>query len=442
MSTCKSVFRNLIKPLYIHPWVTAWAFDNILISPFHHDYLLPIHMFQNPIIIRGESRYYDPYVSTILNNQCEGHNALIPVYSKNNITVGYSLAFPSDFEKLANKSNRAPFTPPFIARFILDHSTNDFIMIIPSEQYQIFSIAVFGITNHSQHTFIVPAKEYTWDDLPDDPIVGLHAFATSPYMKNIDGRICNFEMPNSSELRQINEIDVTPEDVQGLMSKLSISPNQQITSVKNISNTTSMTTSSRNCLYIEYESYQRIGLALSNFQLTKQEEITFEYSILKILNNYSVFVGERIDTNVIQVPDYDFMTKVRSFHHYFESCNMTIRRAMGSKCAHVYYSATLSFSNDRLLLENQLKEILDEEEKIQEKVKRKETKKNILEERRKRNRLSAARSYEQKKQAFKKMEEELETSKVVIKKLKEKHRIESERNRQLKGMIKLSKICR
>lgn len=426
-STCKTTFRNLLKPFYVYPWVSSWAFENLLTSPFHHDYLLPIHLFQNPIIIRGEARYYEPYVSTVLNTQCEGHNGFIPAYTNDNMTIGYSLAFPSDFEKLANKMNRSPFNPPFIARFILDHSTNTLIMIIPSAKHQVFSIAFFGITNNSQYTFIVPAKEYTWDSLPDDPLIGFVSFATSPHMINIDGTQYDFELPNT-DLRQINETDVTPKDVADLMSNLSISSNHKNSSTSNHTSSTCMTVPSLDYQRIvrilsDFQQVNQIKFTSSNFILSKIQQTRFEQSILMILNKYNVFVGDRIDTNPVEVPGYDFMIQVRSYRHYFEASNMTIRQAMGSKCAQVYYSATLSLTADYRLLEKPLKE--------------KETRAKILEERRKRNRLSAARSYEQKKQALKKMEEELESCKIVVKKLEQRHEIEYEKNRQLKSMVKL-----
>ena len=447
-----------MRPLYIHPWVFSWVFDNLMSNPFHPDFLLPIHFFQSPFIIRAETRFYNSYVSTILNSQCEGHNHLLPAYSHDNITVGYSICFASDSEKQANRTNRVPFFPPFISRIVLDHNTNRLMFFIPSNQVQLVAILVYSIQDSSQYTFMIPAKDYDWDSLPDDPLVAFQASGISPNMINVNGTLPTYEIPHNG-INHVNDIDLTPRDVAELMSSLSTSTTTNSNTV--ITNTTldhvtpfsnTIATAIRQNRWSNsifgMNCYQAIKNLTPTTHLLKHDQWTkFHIDACNILNGLTVYFGNRIDENPIAIPGYDYIGQKRRHHYIFEKCERTVSQAIGPKSAHVYYSSMLSLTPDRPLLQNQLLNQSDETV-LRLECDRSDSPENtsrprhiILEERRKRNRLSAERSNAKKREKLKKMKFELETSKVRITELRKRQMEELQRNQQLRSMINMTWKC-
>lgn len=445
-----------MNPLYVHPWVCSWVFDNIMTCPFHTDFLLPIHFFQNPFVFRAETRFYNSYVSTILNSQCEGHNNLIPAYSRDNITVGYSICFSSDSERHANRTNRIPFFPPFIARIVLDHTNNRLMFFIPSVSTQLIALLVYTVSDSSQFTFIFPAKDYDWDSLPDDPMIAFQASGVSPKMTNVNGPLPTYEVP-SNGITHLNETDLTPKDVAELMSSLSISKtnsnnttNESATPFSNAIAAAIRRNNWSNTIF-GMHSYQSLkNLTPSSHLLSHDQWLKFDREAANIMDKLTVYFGNRIDENPVKVGGYDYIKGKRRHHYVFERCEGRVSQAVGPKSAHIYYSAMLSLTPDRRLLQNvsfdQSPEDISNVENDQLDSKEETKAENIpkprhvvLEERRKRNRLSAERSNAKKREKLRNMKIELESSRVRIMELKRRQMKELERNQQLRGMVNMTR---
>lgn len=442
----RATFRNYIRPLYIHRWVCKWALEGITQSPFHKNYILPFQFFHNATTFTLDSRFNDTQISNSLYVQCEGHYTNIPVYTKDNITVGYIISFASDSQHRRHTNNLPPFFSPYVARFIFDHINCNIITFIPSSKHDVITITVFG---DNQYTFIVPFKEYTWDNLPDDPPIILKG-ATSLDDLNKQSYWSISNLPEV-DINLINKIDLTQHDVQELLSEMTLSSTQTPPS-----STISLTNTSPT-FYFKLQTYltnitnqtSRITQQTEPFSichtLNPEQQTTYKSQLKSILDSRFFTLGKRIDTSNRHLPGYYQMTSLQNLHHFVQCCNEKVTQAVNLRCAHVYYSTMLAiFVDSRLLRQPHLSPDPQNQDFIQKVKQRKRkigshvTEKDreaLLKERQQRNRLSAARSNARKQQRVAEMERDLVISKSRLKVLKEKHSRTLELNQKLKEIV-------
>lgn len=437
-------FRNILRPLYLHEWVSNWALSNILNSPFHHDAILPLHIFRDSIIISADSRFYKAFVSTTLQIQCEGHLTFIPVHtnSTHNITIGYCICFASDSQHLYKIQSRPPYAPPYIARFIIDHESNNLLMFIYSVQYNVIILLAF--TPFTHYTFILPPKSYSWDLLPDNPPIALQGLAISPNLSTTSSS--SFPTPHPHQINHLNKVDLTSSDVEELLSKMTLS--------------TMSPSSSSSYLTTDLSSNSAKNPKTITPTPTMQsytEKILFQSSVRDLLGNRLFSLGNRFDTTSDFYPGEKQIQSLPYLHHFLQVCDSDMTKAVAPKCAHIYYTLLLSISSDGPLFRTpcvvkeeqsmqgntEFCELLPNPEKIEMKEEREiaaneeQDREFVLKERRRRNRLSAARSHARKTERLELMEKELRESKIAVTQLREEQERVLQKNRELKILLGL-----
>lgn len=98
ISNSTSFNPQRLRPAHVHKWICHWAFRNITTSTFNDDPILPIQSFCQLTLITVETIIQDPIIITEIPIQSEAHLALIPVFHKENMTLGYDLCFSSDLD--------------------------------------------------------------------------------------------------------------------------------------------------------------------------------------------------------------------------------------------------------------------------------------------------------------------------------------------------------
>lgn len=440
----KTTFRNHMHPLYIHRWVCQWILDGITQSPFHKHYVLPFQLFHNATTFTTDSRFNDTYVSNSLYIQCEGHFTNIPVHTKDNITVGYIISFASDSQHRRYTDDRPPFSSPFVGRFFFDHITNNIVTFIPSLQHEVISISAFG---DNQYIFIVPLKEYTWDYLPDDPPIILKGLTSFDDLNKLP--YWSVSNDPKSDINLINNIDLTQHDVQELLSQMTLSSTQPLSS-----STISLPTTARNS-YSKLQTYlttllnqtsltNQIKPFSSSHTLTPEQQNTYKTKLITALDSRFFTLGSRIDDSDQLLPGYFQMTCLRNLHHFLQCCDDKVTQAVNLRCAHVYYSTMLSICVDApVLRQPHIAPATPSQEVRNEKPRKRRTgscviekdREAVLKERQHRNRLSAARSNARKQQRVAQMERELVMSRSHLKRLQEKHSRTVELNQKLRDIV-------
>ena len=453
-----TLFRQTIQPAYLYKWVCHWAFRNITTSPFHDDPILPIQSFSQLTLLTIDTRFQNPITLTETHNQCEGHATCIPSFQKENITLGYTLCFSSDISRNVFK-DRLPSAPPYAARFVMDHATHQFVMYVPCTKQNIITIHSFHITRSIQYTFLIPLKEYDWDSLPNYPPVVLEGWASSPNISNLRSSISSF-YANQENIYQVNENDLTFQDIEHLMTAISVTPKPQtsssFTSQPNLQYQVdtiipNLTTSPRSTPLIPFTDLTTISdLPLTNTSpLSPQQDDLFRSDLISIFHERICCIGTRLDTDPYIIPGYQAMMSLTNIHHMLYLSGKVISRAAGPRCAFVYYSHALGVSADAPLFKRpELAQLhIDLEElkhkgadcqRHQNKLQKMRDRELILHERRKRNRLSAARSNARKQERVEKMEKELESTKAFVKQLKVQEQQLIQKNKQLKSFVQLS----
>ena len=428
-----ALFRTLISPIYLHEWVCSFAFDNIAISSFHTDHVVPTTAFSNLLLLSFHSRFQHLYVSNLFYHQFEGYVGFLPVHERDNITVAYAIHVGSDSKNYVNSHDRPPFAPPYITRFVVNHTTDTLLAINPCVNYHFIAIHAVNFRKDINCTFIMPLKDYNWDNLPDNPPVVLKGRFTSLSTENLDEMVSMFDKSQSQEIR-VNDIDITPADIQELMSKASISPKNQSssTSQTNKSNPDVMTTfqqtdSTDFCTDI----IPIIRKAETLPYISDKQDYNFRTAILQKLLNRAFIPGERIDSCDFVLPGYDSLMNLRNFHHMFDIPDNETCRKTGLQFASLYYFSVLSFKIDKRILQN-----VDPEEKDAKQITtKKQDRETMLRKRRERNRLSAQRSNCRNKEYEEAMKLELAMSKPLINLLREMKDDLSRKNERLKTIM-------
>lgn len=446
-----SIFRRFMSPAYLNQWIFDWAFDKLTSSPLHNDHLLPPHVFDQLLVVSMSKRFQHTYISTILYNQFEGHLALIPVHSQDNITIGYGINIGSDSKRYADRSSRPPFAPPYAARFFLDHQTTNIVIIKACLEYDILTMHCFDSTSSNQFTFIIPAQEYDWTNLPNRPPVVFEGPVFSPSTEDVNNSFLAF-YSDQIESIQLNDMCLTADDVQELLSKLTINANYQ-NSENNKKFQISVPTSSSSSSSSDTQSItsvlrKRRYIARCAL-LSDSQNVLFRRSITSIFHNRLSAIGNRVDNSTYIMPGQKSIGQLRNTHYSFSVTDYNFAHSVGPKFAYLYYTAVLSvtpdgplrvstnlqepsFQSDGLTVEQQSEKIKPLPKKNAVQKKDRET---ILRERRERNRMSARRSNARKQQRVEAMKQEYELSKVLVKQLQEKKRLVQQQNQRLKMLI-------
>ena len=450
-----SIFRRYMSPAYLNQWVFTWAFDNITSSPLHNDHLLPVHVFDQLLVFSMSTRFQHTYISTILYNQFEGHLAFIPVHSQDNVTVGYGINIGSDSKRYADRSSRPPFAPPYAARFFLDHQTRNIVIVKPCLDYDIITMHCFDATSSKQYTFILPAQEYDWNNLPNRPPVIFEGPACTPCTETVDDSFLSF-YSDQIESIQLNDIDLTADDVQELLSKLTINSNNPNSKNSEELQTSFPTTTSLTSTTSDTQSFTS-PLPRRNYitrcaLLSDNQKGDFRKHMQSIFHNRLSAIGQRVDNSMYVMPGQKSMGQLRNFHYSFSAKDYAFSHSVGSKFAHLYYSAVLSVTPDEPLrismnsqdptVQTAISTVVKEREENKPITKKSEVQKKdretILRERRERNRLSARRSNARKQERVEAMKQEYELSKILVKQLQEKKRLVQQQNQKLKALINLT----
>lgn len=356
--TTKSLLRRFLHPLYTHFWLSTWTFSNLPVSPLH-SYLLPPSLFHNSLVIKTESRFNRTFVSTTLHIQCDGHMVYIPLHTFQNYTVGYCIYFTSDSKHLPLPINRPPFSPPYIARFIYNHSSNHVMNIIPSFVHNLLTVLVF--TPSTQYTFMLPLDHYSWDSVPNQTPIALRGPASCPSIpSNSDQLPFSPVDPDATDTVHLNNADLTPVDVQDLLEKFSANPHPTDLSSPN--------------------TLPDLPL------LTRPQQQDICSQMLPLFHKRLYCTGLRIDPGKEPFPEQDQVTTVPNLHHMLELANEHIQASVSTHCSFVYYSITVGCPQDTPLLRRCEDHDLNERDLIQnmerELEKSRQTRNGLLERKR------------------------------------------------------------
>ena len=197
--------KHSIRLCYEKRWVTEWLFNDLPSSVIRTDFIIPPDGFSRRCFSTISASISTPNANQI-GNTTIGNIAYMPVSHSDDVTIGYAFgfAFLSESQKygIVLKPN-LPFDVPFISRFAYDHREHGNLVFTTTggNPKQIgISSEFYGVTDGSEGSFIVPAKEYTWDDLPQHPST---VFVGTP---NLFGSLCSealkMEMSSQEKLRR------------------------------------------------------------------------------------------------------------------------------------------------------------------------------------------------------------------------------------------------
>lgn len=456
-----SIFRKRLQPLFFDKWVCDWAFENIDSSPFHNNNLQPIDVFSQLVLISvnaHDSRENGFSLSNVLENPCQCQIAFVPCHINQNVTVGYAICFDSIDPK--KQDERWPFAPPFTARFILDHQTQIFTMIIPCFDQGCIAIHSADLNTNNHYTFIVPVHEYDWNTLPDHPLFVLESISstiTSHEIQNITVR--NAES-DQSQLRK--NICIPESKISDLLKTINISSNHHTS----FSNRTQLQSAITN--YANNQSNKNSILSsddpdILSYGSHPQLYGRFKNDIYNILCRKRFSIGKKIDTNPSNLPGYSNLSKAPHSHYVMRCQNESNSKKLSPSCLQIYYNGTLRLDIDNPLYSSilvfksqshainhssrtttQEKFLLPKPEPVRQTNPssqnhgKKHDKQTILAERRKRNRLSAARSNFKKQEQIEKKMRELNEYKLQIKQLEEVKKREVEKNEDLKKILNMN----
>ena len=211
--------KHSLRLCYEKRWVTEWLFNNLASSVIRTDFVIHPDIFSRAILSSVFAKKRIPLINQVFTSKI-GNGAYIPVYHWDDVTIGYAFAFRIYTEggyygTLLN--NNLPFDLPFIARFAYDHREDGNLIFTTTggnpKQIGIGS-EFFGAANMSEGTFVVPTKEYTWDDLPQHPSVvflGTQQLFKSLRMNNMQKEMFSEELfhflNNVSPVPSLDDID-------------------------------------------------------------------------------------------------------------------------------------------------------------------------------------------------------------------------------------------
>ena len=448
-SRINALFRKSMSSLYLNSWVSSWSFDNLAFSPFHVDHVIPTQAFSHVLLISCYTRFEHAFLSRLFYRQFEGHLGFVPVHEKDNITVGYGIHVGSDSENYANSTDRVPFAPPYVSRIVMDHNTKTMVLIKPCLEYNLITIHALNVETSSSETFIIPFNNYNWDYLPDSPPIVIEGAIVLFPFSNVDETKSGINHSQRESI-QLNDINLTPNDIRELMTTLTTSSSSQNSSASNRAQPSSASMID-NLKTDSTESLDNDILSKRNTEslpyLSGQQQINFRNDALLFFQDRAIMLGERTDTNEVVIPGYDALTKLRDMHTVFEIPDFQTQIEVSSKYAIIYYSTVLSVTTDGpLLLPNPSDRILtvahfmsNQQTHQGSDIIRNKDRETLLRRRKERNRLSARRSNAKKKEYELAMMRELEVSKTHILDLEEKQTLLWQQNDQLKTLV--NTIC-
>ena len=514
-----------LRICYAKRWVCEWLFDNITSTTIRTDHIVPPNAFDHGIHVSVIACISIPGSGEPLRN-VTGNMVYIPMAHLDDITIGYAFTFQVGEDIDCGLSSDLPFQTPFIARFAFDHRAGGDLIFTTyggTPKRIGISCGLFGNPGSEQYTFVVPSADYTWDNLPDDPILVTQSFERAPPGSPISNGDSGDENSHTSEKDRTKESQGIPdsirsawEDMNNLSSTFdnidedptsdlpplnsdlasemlssndqnadSISPasTNQINEISVSSNLnkrkkedtslldSTVSTLSRTPWMISSEGQVSDGIfslgmgggtetSSGMFDMTTLDECI--QNIEAAVINRSFGIGRRLDT-IQEQPTLPAGMRIE-----FQIADNYIQNILKKNCIQVYYDVILSVGADHRLLQSaapkRLKKLAPRPDDVPitsnrnlltngkaNKIEkdscacgqlncpcmaaRAAKKAKILEERKKRNRLSAARSNEKRKQKLKAMQQDLEESQQKMSTLKEKQQQIMKENEHLKNRL-------
>lgn len=512
-----------LRVCYSKRWVSEWLFGDLTSAIIKKDHIVPPHAFDHGIHLSVVSCISIPGSKQPFR-EVTGNMAYIPIAHLDEVTIGYAFTFQIGEEVDCGFPSDLPFQTPFIARFAFDHrSGGDLVFTNYGGNPKRIGIScgIFGQPGGQQYTFVVPAAEYTWDNLPDDPSIVMQSVERvspgSPISSGDSGdeNISEKEQVQDSQgilnsirssWENINNSDVALdnfiEDPTSTLPPLNSDFASEMLSSNNPSTNSSLPASITELNNIDLSSRStkrkqedtsvldavvntlshtpwmispdgRVTDGISSLGMGGGTETSSGIFDMTELNdciqgiesamiNRSFGIGRRLDT-VEHQPNIP-----PGMHFEFQIADKVIQNILRKNCTQVYYDVVLPVGLDNRLLKSTAPKrfkklaprpdgvpITSNKSLITGKVNnasgkdscvcgqvncpcmvaRAEKKAKIIEERKKRNRLSAARSNEKRKQKLKIMQQDLEESQEKMNKLKEKQKQVMKENELLKNQL-------
>ena len=387
------LLRQCLHPLHTNSWISNWLLSDLNTTPFHTDHLLPISRFHHANLFENDTRFYNSdHVDTTINIQYQAHLAYIPVTTFDNFILGYVICLrPQSPHHIS--IDRAPFSSPFVARFLFNVTNNDLTVFIPSPSHQLLSIIKLDTSNQVQYTFFVPANDYIWPHLPTNPSGCMKgsAFSSDAILRPI-----NHYRPSSMSIS-----DSKSTSVHGLLAKLSV---------------TSVSASPSHPTPI----YKL---------LSYKHNITFQSHLAKIFRCLHISFGHRVNDNDLRLPGYDHFLGLRNPHHGVYQASRSDTKLILPICAYIYYSTVLSVNPDAPLLTT----IVPTQRVEQAEPPPAPPPKN--EKIRKKNLLTMGRKNAQKYKEIEDLKMDLENSNRLVKQLEAMQKKIAMKNKELKKFI-------
>lgn len=457
-----SIFRKRLQPMYLHRWACDWAFDNISDSAFHQDNLQPPQLFSQLVLISVNTD--DPKehgslsLSLLMEDPCACQIAFVPCHKSEQITLGYVICFASI--EVKKQEELWPFAPPFLARFILDHEHQSLTMIIPSFNQNIIAIHSADLSTNSQYSFIIRMNEYDWNTLPNHPLAVLQSDTSPLGCHEIE--TINSRNAESDRNQLMKNICVSGDEITGLLRNVNLSSKKDTSFSNNIqSQTTTHNQFINSSSSRSFDESNRISYA-DDPQLYEP----FRNAIKDIFCKTRFSIGRKIDSNPTHIPGYSHISRAPHSHYIIRMKSDTDGKTVAPSCAKIYYGGTLHLDIDSPLFVgssmfySQIQTIRYPSRSVTQEpliLPRPETtqilntksngrgkkhdRQTIIAERKKRNRLSAAKSNAKKQEQLEMKEKELQKNKRHVKtleELKNRRMQENERLRHQLGMTRNS----
>lgn len=347
-----SLLRKSIRSIFLNNWVSDWILNNLSYSPFHYNHIISPILFNHAFSVLIKSRFQQTSTSNLFHDQYEGHQAFIPVLSRDDVTVGYCIYFASKDMTDSMPSELAPFTPPSTARFILDHFLNQLIIIIPcaGEEDNYFAIHSLYLNRNKQHTFIVEDKQYDWTHLPSHPSTIFESSTCSPQTKGNDTPFQTYinYQDHINQLNQFNtSVNTTSNSIPNpFLSSVTSQADRTRTTAFEPPPSSSFTDQSNQ----SSQSVQNISAPQVDTECTCCLEIDdqrrFKREMTQMFHGRATSVGIKIDPDRSQIPGYREADQLPNLHHVFHLCNDQLSRSINQKCVDFYYSQVLNESAD------------------------------------------------------------------------------------------------
>ena len=227
------------------------------------------------------------------------------------------------------------------ARFVLDHSLNQLIIIVHS----------LYLNSNIQHTFILEYKQYSWYKLPSSPLATFEASTCSPQTEGDDTPFQTY-INYQYHIDQINPSNLflrrTNDSITNSLSSSALSSHFDQTSATEFElppSSTSPDLSSEFSQSVHDISTPEINTFCA-CSLSDDDQRRFKSDMTRMFHGRVTSVSTKIDSKCLQIPGHREAEQLPNLHHVFHLCNDQHTRSISQKCATFYYSKVLNVSVD------------------------------------------------------------------------------------------------